>query len=138
MYGKELVEKCAQVIAEEATDVFNSDDFLQLSEDVLITLLENDFLCIEEIDVWTSVFRWARNHVEKNRDKTLEQVIKNLVPYIRFPLMTNQELLEVVKKHRTYVPEEVYLEALEYKVAPTERTEKRFVPRGGGARLVFN
>ncbi|RIA90439.1 hypothetical protein C1645_737845 [Glomus cerebriforme] len=86
-----------------------SDDFIDLSEEMLIDLLKRDDLDMEEVELWKYVIHWGihkcsnnlsgKNVNEWNEEnfKELWEIIKNPVELIRFNNISNKDFSNVVK-----------------------------------------
>jgi hypothetical protein len=63
-------------------------------------------------------------------DSSLGKVLENILPFIRFPCMTADDLLKVVKPS-CIVPLEDLFEAMTYHAAPhsLDTSKKKFFPR---------
>ena len=70
-------------------------------------------------------FRWG-NYRRRDLSCTtpLSEIVQNLVPYIRYPLISGPDLVNVVKPCKV-APEDLYVAALEYVNAP-----EHIIPNG--------
>ncbi|KAL3124834.1 hypothetical protein niasHT_010374 [Heterodera trifolii] len=67
--------KCLRYICQNATQLFGSDDFLQIDQKILCNLLESDLLLLsDEFEIWKAALRWAD---EKCRQKGIDCSSKN-------------------------------------------------------------
>lgn len=79
----------------------------------------------------TTIFIANKLQLEiQSTDSSLGKVLENILPYIRFPCMTADDLLKVVKPSGI-VPLEDLFEAMTYHAAPNslDTTKKKFFPR---------
>jgi len=96
-------------------------------------LLKSDKLNIEEIDLFKAVIRWG-NH--RRRDITvttpLKEIVQNLIPLIRFPLISGPDLVNIVRPCNV-VDDIPYLDALEFvnspDLIPKNLRDFRYKPR---------
>eukprot|EP00457_Paulinella_chromatophora_P003141 gb/GEZN01003147.1/.p1 GENE.gb/GEZN01003147.1/~~gb/GEZN01003147.1/.p1 ORF type:complete len:594 (+),score=55.44 gb/GEZN01003147.1/:120-1784(+) len=96
------------VCARYAHGILSSAAFLELSEDLLKPLISSDFLAVDELTIFRSVLRWGRYQITK-RDRErkhrlpstslppvskqeLKTVVAELLPHVRFPLLSLQDL----------------------------------------------
>jgi hypothetical protein len=81
-------------VAENAEKVLESDAFLALAKASVKILLEDSKLCIGEIAVMKAVIRWGKAEAErqKKEKKQWREMIADVIPCIRFPLLTVEEL----------------------------------------------
>ncbi|CAB4412264.1 unnamed protein product [Rhizophagus irregularis] len=81
-------------MAQHPEKIFNSFDFILLSEDSLVSLIKRDDLQMKEIEVWEQVVKWglARNPTiapdpktwPDNDFETMKNTLQNCLPLIRF------------------------------------------------------
>jgi len=71
-----------------------------LSEEKLIAILQSDELTIDENDLFQACLRWALSECKRRKlDTTTEHrnlVLKNVLPHIRFPTMSMDQIATVV------------------------------------------
>jgi hypothetical protein len=87
----------------------------------------------DEISLFESLITWG-NHQIKNTSKTLKEVLKEPMKYIRCGLIDPNDLIDIVKPSNLIEPEQ-YLIGLEYNASPTliaelEKNNISFKPRG--------
>ncbi|CAB4426106.1 unnamed protein product [Rhizophagus irregularis] len=92
----ELQKYCKDLISKEPSKIFNSPNYSSIPEKLLITLIQNDNLQIEEIQVW-----------EYN-------TVQQCIPFIRFHNVASKEFLKKVKPYKKILPKELYNNLLEY------------------------
>ena len=89
---KVLQEFCNDIIAKYPSVVFNSEDFEDLSEKALVSLLKLDNLQMDEDKIWDQIIRWE---IAQNPDLDtnpaqwsdakfliLKATLKNCLPHI--------------------------------------------------------
>ncbi|XP_032778815.2 BTB/POZ domain-containing protein 9 [Daphnia magna] len=115
-----LMEACRQYADKHATDILQSEAFLQLSPGTLCDLLQRDSFCVTEIEIFRAVLRWWHHNsyddcvVKEDTTNELNSVLKS----VRLPLITLSELLNEVRPSHL-VSSDVILDALKF------RTESR-------------
>ncbi|KAI9564306.1 hypothetical protein GHT06_008044 [Daphnia sinensis] len=115
-----LMEACRQYADKHATDILQSEAFLQLSPGTLCDLLQRDSFCVAEIEIFRAVLRWWHHNsyddciVKEDTTNELNSVLKS----VRLPLITLSELLNEVRPSHL-VSSDVILDALKF------RTESR-------------
>ncbi|XGW11852.1 hypothetical protein V3C99_012932 [Haemonchus contortus] len=99
-YHQVLIRACIQAIARDfellITDEWEKS-WLALDRDQMIEILKcNQLVVANEYRLWEAVIRWlqAPNHPER-RGTTASPLLSSLLPYIRFPFMTADELTHV-------------------------------------------
>ncbi|XP_046452754.1 BTB/POZ domain-containing protein 9-like isoform X2 [Daphnia pulex] len=115
-----LMEACRQYADRHATDILQSDAFLQLSPGTLCDLLQRDSFCVTEIEIFRAVSRWWHHNsyddsvIKADATSELNAVLNS----VRLPLITLSELLNEVRPSHL-VSSDVILDALKF------RTESR-------------
>ena len=110
---EKLVDRCWNVVDEQAEEAMKSDGFASIERSLLEAVIKRDTLSIEEVELFKTVDFWATkkceeqglsaNGIEKRRILG-EQIVKA----IRFPLMKQKEFASVVLDSRILTPDEAY------------------------------
>ena len=97
----ELQKFCTDLITDEPEKIFNSLDFVSISEKSLISLIQNDNLQVSEVQVWEHVIKWglAQNpelpsnpaSFSKEDFDTLRKTLQQCIPFIRFYNLSSKE-----------------------------------------------
>jgi len=79
------------------------DDFRNLPVDVVISILKSDKLTAKEVDIFDAAVGWGKAELKRESKKTeeksrLSDVMKDVLPHIRFPVM---EMADVATKVTT-------------------------------------
>ncbi|KHJ84343.1 BTB And Kelch, partial [Oesophagostomum dentatum] len=99
-YHQLLIRACIQAIARDFELLITEEwekSWLALDRDQMIEILKcNQLVVANEYRLWEAVVRWlqAPNHPER-RGTTASPLLSSLLPYIRFPFMTADELTHV-------------------------------------------
>lgn len=94
VYGDEsLTKECTLLILQNAQEVIAKDDFLNLSHEALVSLLQPDELIIEdESALFAACIRWCEQHIRREglavTDQEIRKTLGKAIYLIRFPLMT--------------------------------------------------
>jgi len=87
-------------IEDNTEPVVSSPGWDALSEEKLIAILQSDDLTIDETDLFQACLRWALSECKRRKlDTTTEHrnlVLKNVLPHIRFPTMSMDQIATVV------------------------------------------
>lgn len=114
----ELMAKCIEVISKKTEGVFKSEQFYEFDEDIIISLCKSDKICVDELDLFNAVLKWGKRRCkDQEAHSDLPEVLKNIIPHIRYTLMTAEELIKYVKPLK-FVPYQLYEQALEYIGSP--------------------
>eukprot|EP01083_Nonionella_stella_P180535 644111_1 len=119
--NRELVRTCLGYIGRNGTKVLQSDGFLKLPKSLLIAILKGDELSLgsaaeNEIKVFDACIRWAHHQKANNTSLSklsLKEILHDLIPHIRFPLMTQEQLVLQVQPSGI-IASEVVFEVLKY------------------------
>ncbi|GBB83503.1 hypothetical protein RclHR1_10200010 [Rhizophagus clarus] len=126
---------CEKNISEDASLIFQSDDFTLIEETSLIALLKRDDLDMDEIDVWDHVIRWgmAQNPNLLSDVKTwskedfnlMEQTLKGCMPHIRFFHISSADYFYKVRPFKKLLPSDLKENLKEHFMVPG--VEPKFV-----------
>ncbi|RIB21379.1 hypothetical protein C2G38_1106650 [Gigaspora rosea] len=90
---QELQKWCNDIIVKYPNKVFDSEDFVSLTESALVSLIKRDNLQLEEIKIWNYVIKWG---IAQNPDlssdskwtfenyQALKTILQNCLPFIRY------------------------------------------------------
>jgi hypothetical protein len=114
----ELVSRCLKFIEKHTSDVVKTQDFYLFEERTVLEMVKSNKLNVEEIDLFKAIIRWG-NYRRRDMSCTtpLKEIVQDLVPYIRYPLISGPDLVNVVKPCAV-APEDLYVAALEFVNAP--------------------
>ena len=120
---KELKKFALEYIYTNTSYITQTDGFLSLSKPSLLNVLKSNLLVVNECELFLSILDWARYKLVsmknpnsdikfiscklesgkkyiKFKGKELEDIkliLKDVLPFIRFPLMTADSLLDIVE-----------------------------------------
>lgn len=107
-----LQEAVLAIIDKVATKVFNSSSFQLLEESTLKMLLARDSLVINEVDLFQAVVLWAGKRCEKlgipANGVNQRQILTEILPLIRFGLLTMSELIRIVMPTEILTRSEIF------------------------------
>ncbi|XP_055347925.1 BTB/POZ domain-containing protein 2-like [Paramacrobiotus metropolitanus] len=91
-----FVEKCLAVVDAKCKDVLQSDQFSDIGQDTLITILQRSTLSAEENSIYRALEKWSvdacvRDHLEPS-PANRRGVLGPALFLVRFPLMTDAQL----------------------------------------------
>jgi hypothetical protein len=121
---KKLQKHWNNTISKEPTLLFYSEDFPYFEESSLIEILKMDELGIEEVNIWRSVIRWGiaidtldfppsvADWTDENFN-SLKETLKNLIPLIRFYVISPQDFYQHVKPYENLLDKEHYEDILQ-------------------------
>jgi hypothetical protein len=102
--GRKLLNEASfglKYIEENASDVFESEEFENLTRESIAILLKSNNLCIEEADVVKSVLKWAaaecKRQDKKPTNDNKREILGDIVNNIRFGEMNMNEIVAVIQ-----------------------------------------
>jgi hypothetical protein len=120
----ELQKYCTDLISKEPDKIFNSPNFSTIPERLLVTLIQNDNIQMNEVQVWEHVIKWglAQNpelpsnptNFSKDVFNTLKNTLQRCIPFIRFHNLNSKEFSKKVLPYKKVLPKELYKELLDY------------------------
>jgi hypothetical protein len=119
------LETCLKFVEENCFDVLESGNMGKIPSEIFCEILKSSKLVIDELELFLGVIKWSK------AQKDQAEAIKKPMSYIRFCLMTTDDLDNVVKP-TGYCSEKDMEEALTYQKSPEKfegRTETKYQSR---------
>jgi hypothetical protein len=130
----ELQRYCTDLISKDPDKIFHTPNFFSISEKLLITIIQNDNLSMNEIEVWDHVLRWglAQNpelpsdptNFSKDDFNVLSDTLKKFIPFIKFYSLTSKEFLVKVLPYKKILPKELHKNLIKYYLDPNNSNNK--------------
>ena len=106
-----LVKECWDMVDEHSEEAMYSEAFLDITHEMLSSVLQRDTLSACEVDIFKAVDRWAEHRCKKTqREVTGDEKRKELgeaINLIRFPLMTEEEIASLVPKTKLLLKDDI-------------------------------
>ena len=135
----ELQKFCTDLIIDEPEKIFKSLDFISIPEKALVSLIQNDNLQVDEVQVWEHVLKWglAQNpelppdpeSFSKDDFNALKKALERCIPFIRFYNLTSKEFKEKVMPYKKLLPKELYKDLLNTFLDPDRKSSDKSRPR---------
>ena len=135
---KELLLKCIEYISQNSRGVFESSDFLNLTDVSLLQLLSCDEVGLaREMDVLKTCVKWAGNKraAENCQQRSLRDILGDCIKQIRFGSMNAEELTSLVSEHRSILTEREQTKLLCYITCKKGKNRKAVETMGFNMRL---
>ncbi|CAB4403735.1 unnamed protein product [Rhizophagus irregularis] len=112
-----LQDFCTELISKKPEKIFNSVDFISLSEKCLISLIQHKNIQKNVIQVWEHVLKWgiAQNSglssdpssYSKDDFINLKNNLQQFIPFINFFNLTSKEYLDKVYPYKKVIPKDL-------------------------------
>ncbi|RIB30214.1 hypothetical protein C2G38_2027033 [Gigaspora rosea] len=135
---KILQEFCNNIVAKHPSIVFDSQDFENLSEKALVSLLKLDNLQINEGKLWNQVIRWG---IAQNSDldtnpaqwsnakfSTLKATLKNCLPHIRYFQISGEDVIDKLYPYQQMFEPTLWKDIMAKMVAPNRAIASTILP----------
>ncbi|CAG8630939.1 18755_t:CDS:2, partial [Dentiscutata erythropus] len=118
-----LESLCQEIFNTNPASILNTDGFLELEADFLISLFKRDDIVLDEILIWESVIRWGMAQIKLNTDVSqwtnrdfirLKKAVNNLIPHIRFFSISGIDHRTKIRPYKKILPKELKEEIKDY------------------------
>jgi hypothetical protein len=98
---EELVQSCLRHVERNASAVLQTPGFLKISVETLTRIVSCDALNVPELHLFNACVAWARGRLRSQGLETpsgsdLRRVLNPVIPWIRFPTMTESDFAKYV------------------------------------------
>ena len=109
-----LLERCNAFLKRRVfiNKIIHDAEFVHIPVQSVTEICSRSEICVKEIDLFLAVKAWINN----NQDSLPEDTIKNVLQFIRYPLICATDLIEKVNPTRLVNPS-LYQAALEYRLS---------------------
>jgi hypothetical protein len=128
-------------IEENIEEISNTQGWLNMSQSRLKTILNDNKLACEEFILYEGILKWGKNQLQKQgktmNNNELKAILADLLPTIRFPLMSLEEIASVVAPSQLLEQQDL-LKLFQYLSINDEKQREFFqlpfkmTPREGG------
>ncbi|GET01604.1 carbohydrate-binding module family 13 protein [Rhizophagus clarus] len=135
----ELQNFCTELMSNEPEKIFNSIDFISLSEKSLISLIQHDKIQMNVIQVWENVLKWgiAQNpglpsdpsSYSKNDFNALMNTLQQFIPFIKFFNLNNKEFLSKVYPYKKIIPKDLRENLIQHFIDRPNNKPESNIPR---------
>lgn len=112
-----LLDRCFTEMDQYAHYLINNNDYLKdFSKELFRTLLQRDTFCAREVDIFDGMKWWATKKINEKDGNPEDAVVEpervraeleDLLPLVRFPLMTLKEFIQIAVPTKILTNEEV-------------------------------
>lgn len=136
---KALQKFCNDIVAKDPNIIFNSDDYVNLSESALVSLLKLDNLSMNEGEIWDQVIRWGiaqnpdfdPNPAQWSNEKflTLTTTLKKCLPLIRYFQITGEDVMDKLYPYHQIFEPNLWKDIVSKLAAPNRTITTTILPR---------
>jgi hypothetical protein len=118
----ELQNYCIDIISKKPDKIFNSLNFSSIPEKILISIIQNDNLKMNEVQVWKHVLKWGLNQnpglpsdpesFSVDDFSALKSTLQQCIPLIKFDNFSSKEFLDNVFPYREILSEKLFIDLL--------------------------
>ncbi|RHZ60971.1 hypothetical protein Glove_350g47 [Diversispora epigaea] len=129
---------CNDIIAKHPNTIFESENFLTLPEDALISILERDDLQLEESKIWEYIIQWGKaknptlptNLAEWTSDNfsTLKETLNKCLPLIRYFHISSKDVLKKLFPYQQLLEPSLWFDINSKIMAPDEAISSTILP----------
>ncbi|RHZ60973.1 hypothetical protein Glove_350g48 [Diversispora epigaea] len=129
---------CNDIIAKHPNTIFESENFLTLPEDALISILERDDLQLEESKIWEYIIQWGKaknptlptNLAEWTSDNfsTLKETLNQCLPLIRYFHISSKDVLKKLFPYQQLLEPSLWFDINSKIMAPDEAISSIILP----------
>jgi hypothetical protein len=113
---------CNDLISKSPDKIFNSLNYSSIPEKILISLIQNDNLKMNGVQVWNHVLKWGLDQnpglpsdpesFSEGEFSALKNTLQQCIPLIKFDNFTSKEFLNNVFPYREILPEKLFIDLL--------------------------
>ena len=109
---KDLEDRCWAVIEKHTEEAVSSEEFVTLEKSLVESLVKREVLNVKEVELFKAVDRWATKEMDRQGITSDSEAKRRIIgeetlKAIRFPLMSEKELLSVVPDSNILTMKEV-------------------------------
>ena len=109
---KDLEDRCWAVIEKHTEEAVSSEEFVTLEKSLVESLVKREVLNVKEVELFKAVDRWATKEMDRQGITSDSEAKRRIIgeetlKAIRFPLMSEKELLSVVPDSNVLTMKEV-------------------------------
>ncbi|RHZ70147.1 hypothetical protein Glove_275g68 [Diversispora epigaea] len=135
----DIIQKfCNNIIAKHPNTIFESEKFISLPEDALISIIKLDDLQLDEDKIWDYIIQWGKSKnptLPANPDEwttddfiALKTTLKNCLPHVRYFNMSSEKVLEKLWPYLQLFEPKLWLEINTKLLTPEKQISSLILP----------
>ncbi|KAF0424741.1 btb/poz domain-containing protein 19-like [Gigaspora margarita] len=121
---KKLLAFCTNTMEQDPSIVFETEDFINIDQSTLISILKKKFLIMREIELWEKLVEWSiAQNISLTKDidlwtfddfTTFGNIVSPFIPHINFALISPSEFDKKVRPYKQSFGNDSYAQLWEY------------------------
>ncbi|RIB24786.1 TLD-domain-containing protein [Gigaspora rosea] len=135
---QELQKWCNDIAAKYPSKVFESEDFITLQENALVSLIGRDDLQLEEVKIWNYIIQWGiaqspglssdpKNWSGENF-LALKITLQNCLPLIRYFQLSGDDIIDKVKPYKKVLEKNLWEDLMQRFLTPNRPVSSIILP----------
>ncbi|GBC04972.1 hypothetical protein RclHR1_05990001 [Rhizophagus clarus] len=136
---------CFEKIGENPMSLFSLNEFTELDNEMFYTILEQETLQCEEVNIWEALIKWclAQSPILKSKSDdifnttkwneeefaTLKKIIDKFIPSIHFFEISSSDFYSKIRPYRKILSPDTFEEILAYHMKESKRKSIKLWPR---------
>ncbi|CAG8627902.1 701_t:CDS:2 [Acaulospora morrowiae] len=111
------------------TALFESPSFLNLNKQLLIMILQQNYIELDEIQIWNYLLKWGvarssalnlenKNEWKINEFRELRNILRDLIPLIRWHQISAVDFQKEIMFFKSILSEDLFLDVISYHLNP--------------------
>ncbi|CAG8693210.1 4171_t:CDS:2, partial [Acaulospora morrowiae] len=121
---KRLLEFCVNIMEQDPSIILEAQDFVDISQVTLISILKKKFLIIREIELWDKLVEWViaqASSLAPDQDfwtpedfNTFGKIVQSFLPHVNFSLISPEDFDRKVRPFKRSFGDDTYARILEH------------------------
>ncbi|CAG8591227.1 2081_t:CDS:2 [Acaulospora colombiana] len=121
---RRLLEFCDNTMEQDPSIIFEAEDFVNMNQVTLISILKKKFLIIREIELWDKLVEWTIAQVPSLSSDleswtpedfiTFGKIVQSFLPYVNFSLVSHEDFNKKVRPFKRSFGDDLYARILEH------------------------
>ncbi|RIB29217.1 hypothetical protein C2G38_2027897 [Gigaspora rosea] len=135
---QELQKWCNDIVVKYPEKIFDSEEFITIQENALVSLISRDDLQMEEVKIWNNVIRWgiAQNPGLPSDSKNwthgnflaLKTTLQNCLPHIRYFHISCDEVTDNLQPYKQILENDLWDDITRKFMSPNRQISSTILP----------
>ncbi|RIB11137.1 hypothetical protein C2G38_131247 [Gigaspora rosea] len=134
-----LQKWCNDFLVKYPNKIFDSEDFISLQENALVSLIKRDDLQMEEIKIWKYIIKWGiAQHPDLSLDGqenwtndnfiALKNRLKSCLPHVRYFQISGDDIVDHVQQFHQILDRNLWNDIMKRAVNPNRQISSIILP----------